>query len=436
MKQIIQLIFCFSMSIWVTGPNAQVSFTQKLDSLHMLIGDQRNLILTCSDNILGEEPFAILDTLSWFHIVDKGKWTTKDQGVERKIVFTVFDSGYFSIPPLGLFPAKDSVYALGNQLHIEVNYPSDSLNILRPIKSIEETESKFRYMYLIIIGLIFIAGMLFVLYQFFKADRVKPAVIQLAREKKIWETCLQSLDELESKKLWQNQKVKEYYDELNLILRTYLSSGLKIHALENTSSEIIDFIQKEKPEINNWELLRDCFKESDLAKFANVLPSAERNEKWLTFSKEFILTNKELSELILEETRVHWQALIGESMAAQFENPFETVPDELIQLYKNKNAGQLELLHHIIGRIQFQLPEDWIKWHEMHTGIFYRWQLTILNISKNKVAVVAIFLFILPFITLFLPFIAMISIWKKQDIFSRGIFGLSGNNKLVLRNRK
>jgi hypothetical protein len=424
------------IGIFAIPLNAQIEFSQKLDSISMLIGDQQHLTLSSSDQQIGETPFAILDTMSWLQIIDKGSWIQRDRRYERKILFTVFDSGYFVIPALGLIQGQDSVIHIGNPLALEVNNPSDSLNILRPIKSIEETKSEFRYLTVIIVGALLIAAMLFILWLFFKADRIKPSVIQLPHEKKIWEQCILSLEELESKKLWQNNMVKEYYDELNLILRTYLSSGLKIPAMENTSSEIIDYIQKNKTEVKNWELLRECFRESDYTKFANRIPFGELNIKWMQFAIDFVKSNKDLSEAILEETRVHWKTLLGESLADQFDNPLETVPNELIQLFNNPKLGNMDLFHHLINRLNFQLPEDWIKWHEMHTGIFYRWQTNILNISKHQLAQIALLIFVLPFIAVFLPILVLISLWKKQDLFSRGVFGLSSKNKLVLRKIK
>lgn len=436
MKHLLRIVLGLVPGIVAIPLSAQIEFSQKLDSIAMLIGDQQHLTLTTSDRQIGENPFAILDTMPWLQIIDKGNWIQKDRTYERKILFTVFDSGYFVIPALGLFHEQDSFLHFGNPLALEVNNPTDSLNILRPIKDIEETQSEFRFLTLIILGILLISGMLFILWMFFKADRIKPSVIHVPQEKKIWEQCLQSLKDLESKQLWQNNRVKEYYDELNLILRTYLSSGLNIPAIENTSSEIIEYIQKNKTEIKDWELLRECFRESDYTKFANRIPSGEQNTKWIQFAVEFVKSNKDLSELILEETRVHWKSLLGETLAGQFDNPLETVPNELIQLYNKNKLGHLELFHHFINSLNFQLPEDWIKWHLMHTGIFYRWQINILNISKHKFIQVALLIFVLPFITIFLPILVLISFWKKQDLFSRGVFGLSSKNKLVLRKIK
>jgi hypothetical protein len=421
------IFFCIS----VTALNAQNGFLQSLDSVHMLIGDQQYLSLSAKNKIAGDQPFKILDTLSWIQILNKGEWNQKDDHFERKILFTVFDSGYFKIPALGVFENVQGVE--GNDLYLEVQYPTDTLNQLRPIKFIEETETESQFIFFLISGLLLIAGMLFILWIFFKADRIKPGTVQWSEEKKIWQQCLDALEALRNEKLWQQGFYKVYYDKLNHVLRVFLSSGFKMPALENTSSEIISLIKNHNKEIQGWEILRDCFVESDLVKFANHLPEIDKHEKWLDFAFQFIKSNAALSESIVEENRIHWLALLGESQAQQFENPYETVPEELISLYNPAKTGKLELLDRIIFKIPFTIPQTWIEWHQMHTGIFYRWHFNILSISNHKIIQLLLFVFLLPFIALFLPFIALMSFIKKEKLFTRGVFGLSANKKLVYK---
>ena len=90
MRYLKKITLLFVWSIASLQPNAQPVFVQKLDSLSMLIGDQQHLTLITSDKQIGENPLMILDTTSWFHIIDKGSWIPKDQNFERKILFTVF----------------------------------------------------------------------------------------------------------------------------------------------------------------------------------------------------------------------------------------------------------------------------------------------------------------------------------------------------------
>ena len=164
---------------------AQETFKQSLDSTMMIIGDQQYLTLQTTNQNPGDFLFEILDTMVWFQTIDKGSWNAKDLIQERKILFTVFDSGYFKIPALGIFQKMDSMQALGNPLFIDVQYPIDSVSALRPIKNIEETEEPYRFLYLAGIGILVLFGMLFVLWQFFKADQMKPEEFHIQVERKI-----------------------------------------------------------------------------------------------------------------------------------------------------------------------------------------------------------------------------------------------------------
>ena len=288
---------------------AQSVFQQKLDSTAMLIGDQQHLSLLTDQATLGDKAFEILDTLSWFQILDKGSWQQKDKVFERRILFTVFDSGYYRIPVLFGPGIPDSSGYAGNPLYLYVNNPSDSLAVLRPIKDIEQTDNPNRLLYLIVFGSLILIGMLFVLWHFFRADRMKPINFQLMPEKKAWEKSLDALYQLKEQKLWQQNKVKEYYDELNHILRNYLANGLKLPALESTSSEIIDSISTSGLVLDQKDELKKCFVQSDYVKFANAMPDFTANEHWMEFAFTFIRNSKELSERILEEKRIHWIAL-------------------------------------------------------------------------------------------------------------------------------
>lgn len=412
--------------------HAQNTFRQTLDSTGMLIGDQQHLNLFSDQAGLGDKPIEILDTLSWFQILDKGSWQAKDKHFERRILFTVFDSGYYRIPVLFGSGIPDSSGYAGNPLYLYVNNPSDSLAVLRPIKDIEQTANPNRLLYLIVFGSLILIGMLFVLWHFFKADRMKPINFQLIPEKKAWEKALDALYQLKEQKLWQQNKVKEYYDELNHILRTYLAYGLKLPALESTSSEIIDSISDSGLELDQMDGLKKCLVQSDYVKFANTIPDFASNEQWMEFALTFIRNSKEISERILEEKRIHWIALMGERAAAQFEYPYENVPDSLIQSYNSIRTGKLELIQNLLIKHSFDIPEDWLKLHLRESGIFNRWHHSLLNISNSKILQILLLIFVLPFISLFLPFLILMGIWKKEAIFSRGIFALSPHNKLII----
>ena len=91
-------------------------------------------------------------------------------------------------------------------------------------------------------------------------------------------SALEALKQLESKKLWQQDKTKEYYSELTHILREYLEQRFEIHALEQTSDEIITALRF--TDINEAEKRRliKILMIADMVKFAKEKPLASENE--------------------------------------------------------------------------------------------------------------------------------------------------------------
>ncbi len=91
--------------------------------------------------------------------------------------------------------------------------------------------------------------------------------------------AISALEELHNRKLWQNNRHKEYYSALSDILRTYLDGRYGVGAMEMTTDEIMDAVKgvemPSKCSMNLVAVLRDA----DLVKFAKATPDAEENEE-------------------------------------------------------------------------------------------------------------------------------------------------------------
>lgn len=116
-----------------------------------------------------------MDTISWMEILEKGRWEQlSDKSYERRIRFTVFDSGQYLIPAFRVYYKNDS--AVSNPLQLDVSFVPDSLQQLRPIKDIIETEAPDYIPYYLIGGILVLLGMLFLLYLFLKQTALHPVV--------------------------------------------------------------------------------------------------------------------------------------------------------------------------------------------------------------------------------------------------------------------
>ena len=160
----------------------------------------------------------------------------------------------------------------------------------------------------VIIGLLVLAGILYVLF-FRKTKAEREAEQKLPP----FEEAIQHLEALDNNELLANHEYKKYYSELTDVLKRYLDEKVYDNALESTSDELIEKL----------ELLRDSGKlpiskeiiaelakvlrTSDLVKFAKSQPDdgtakVDRNtiEKMLNETKQAIPEPTE-EELLLNE---------------------------------------------------------------------------------------------------------------------------------------
>jgi hypothetical protein len=84
-----------------------------------------------------------------------------------------------------------------------------------------------------------------------------------------------ALDELAAKRLWQSGEVKEHYSLLTGILREYLERRFNIHALEQTSDEIIAQLQSLELSKRTQEDTVALLSIADLIKFAKADPGVD-----------------------------------------------------------------------------------------------------------------------------------------------------------------
>jgi hypothetical protein len=138
---------------------------------------------------------------------------------------------------------------------------------------------------LLVIGLIIGAVLLWEKY------RKKPEQVQVARPKPkrpAHEIALEKLEALRQKKLWQNDKVKEFYIELSDIIREYIEFQFDILALEMTTDETMAALRFRGIEEEKIRPLEAMLRMADLAKFAKYKPVSNENEQSFQAATAFV----------------------------------------------------------------------------------------------------------------------------------------------------
>jgi hypothetical protein len=190
-----------------------------------------------------------------------------------------------------------SVFA--NEVHININgiKTSKEEEALKDIKGPNEIPPDYLFW---IIVIVLCAGLLYATYYFImkyykkrkeELLKNKPAVITPP-----YETALIKLNELEQKQLWQNGFIKEYHTDITEIIRNYFEEQFRLPALELTTSEIINLLDKNKVFSRIKDLTFSFLSNADMVKFAKFVPMDHVNAEMMKQAKEIVNATKTVME--------------------------------------------------------------------------------------------------------------------------------------------
>jgi len=275
-----------------------VQVTAKVDSNHIMIGDWFRLTVDVQHpkDISVTFP-ALPDTFDGFEIVKREQPTIKqtDQLAMESLTFTMtsFDSGTHFIPSIPVQYTRQGdttkCFARTSPIPIVVGGiavdTSQDIKDVKPPMSVPITFMDVLPYLLVVIG---VAGIFWLVWFIVRKRKRGEPLIPETPPRPAEEVALEALRSLESEKLWQREKVKEYHSQLTDIIRIYIERRFKIPAMESTSDEILSgftdgMIRREIKEDLKTILIR-----ADLVKFAKSKPVVQENEESMTLSYQFV----------------------------------------------------------------------------------------------------------------------------------------------------
>lgn len=285
----------------VTASAGNTIVNMKLDSTRVMMGKTVKLHI----NIIKDRGIAGIlvnngdNTLAGIEIVGKDKPKTKSTDNNReeiKIDYTLqpFEPGKYELPPILYVIDGDTMRSNTAQLvvdSIKVD-PEGKIKDYKPLAKVPMKPFDFvpnfisRYWWAWLAGLLLLAFGIFAYYRWYKRgiNPLKPVKKRLPP----YEEAILALNNLKSRKLWQNGQEKQYYTELTDILRVYIERRFNINAVEMTSTEIMDSIKKNKDAHLVNEQLNEVLIIADFVKFANMQTLADDNEIAFQRSLNFV----------------------------------------------------------------------------------------------------------------------------------------------------
>jgi len=282
----------------------EISVTARFDTAAMLIGDHVGLKLQFSGPANSQVIWPVFkDTiLGNIIIIGRSKVDSSFSKDKKSVSFTqelnltCFDSGFYTIPQIGfryrVLP-DTSVKTTGTGLSTLIVHTVkvDTTLAIKAIKGPLRVPITFLEVlpYILLVFAIIILVLSLVWY--LRKRKKNEPLIRIRQKAKLQphEKALQDLEKLRIKELWQQGHVKEYYSELTDILRTYIEEAFDIPALESTTFEIIEEMNRRnklsKPLI---EKLDQMLQTADMVKFAKGIPQNQENERVLEAGIEVV----------------------------------------------------------------------------------------------------------------------------------------------------
>lgn len=307
MKKLIEIIISLIvLSSAAYGQQTQVSVTA--DTNAILIGEQVELDLQYQfpDKKIGLFPIFKDTITSLIEIVKQSPIDTlldSENGIKtlsQKLYITSFDTGYHVIPPLpfGLMQKGDTTYdifqseaLLLNVFTVEVDTTKDIKPITNPMGEPYTLGEIMPY-----VAIVLVVGILIFTIFYFYQRKKKNKPLFVKKEKPALpphEEAISRLEELRIKKLWQNNRLKEYHSELTDIIRYYMERRFDFQAMEMVSSEILERLQKDA-QVNEQALakLKATLELADLVKFAKSGATAIENDTSFNNCIDFVNETK------------------------------------------------------------------------------------------------------------------------------------------------
>lgn len=272
---ILGILFC---GLSLTAQQKQLSTS--LDKTKNKIGAEFKLTLKTTVDTSARVVFPKLKTLGALEVINSYKIDTVAQGSRHELIkkygLTQFDSGQYKIPSIKVLINNKPFYS--DSLRVEVN--SVQVDTLRQkmydIKPIAAAPSDYSWIWKWLIAVSILVGLTWFFYRFIK-NRQKKKIEEEVYKTPI-EKATQLLNTLEQKQLWQKGEIKEYYSELTNIARNYIEEAIEIPAMESTTAELIEALQrasvKKKMTLTpeTVENLQRVLQQADLVKFAKSKP--------------------------------------------------------------------------------------------------------------------------------------------------------------------
>lgn len=291
---------------------AQVVVQQTIDSVGILIGQQAHLKLEVTMPQGARLQWPALQAKQYVtpgvEVVEvtDGQTQTVEQGQQkatRVYTITSFDEKLYALPALPV-KVNGKTYRGGTAALKVITVDVDTLhpNQFYPPKDVQDNPFLWsEWSPLLWLSLLTLALALLAFYLFVRLRENKPIItkIRLVRHVPAHQRALTAIEKIKEEHMQQSEDQKSYYTQLTDTLRKYIQERFGFNAMEMTSSEIIERLQKNGNPVMISEL-RELFATADLVKFAKYSTLINENDLNLVNAVHFIDETKQNEQETVE----------------------------------------------------------------------------------------------------------------------------------------
>ena len=307
MKKTLLLII---LSVGTLVASAQVTVEAAIDSIEMLIGEQVHVTVTATMKEGSKVEFPVfkptqqlipgVEVLKSTELGTKGK----DGGfVDRQVVYTLtsFDDTLYYLPPFVVKvdgkPYESKSLAL-KVVGIEVD--TTRMDQFFGPKDVQDNPFQWSdWSLLFWLSVLMLVLMAVGYYLYMRLRDNKPIITHIRIVKRLLphQKAMKEIEQIKAEKMQNAENPKEYYTRLTDTLRKYIEDRYGFSAMEMTSSEIIERLEKalsedaQTAESMKAEL-RQLFTTADLVKFAKYSTMINENDANLVSAIDFINQTK------------------------------------------------------------------------------------------------------------------------------------------------
>ncbi|MBD5374003.1 MAG: cell wall anchor protein [Bacteroides sp.] len=296
-----------ALTMTVAGASSamgQVSVKVELDSAYLTMGRTTPLHVEVVGNLSETGGLLLPDTL-WrdVEVAAISEPLVTDLGNGRKelrqeITLQAFDSGLYTLPPV--LYLQDGKVTESNRPALKViPVDVDSMATVHDYYGAQKPPRKFfdflpdwmtDYGVWILLALIVIGAGLYIYFKWIKQGRIP--LMPAKKPVPPYELAMQRLATLRSENLCEKGEEKEYYTRLTDILRNYLDTRFGINAMEMTSTQILQALNKNEETRMPRKYMSRILETADFVKFAKVRPLPDDNAAAFRSALQFVEDTK------------------------------------------------------------------------------------------------------------------------------------------------